>query len=1120
MERFNRNTKTIGIVVGVFILFILPSLIFSETITHTTKEDFESGTITGLEILDEGTITLKRKNFLENSSFELESKIEGLAENFHIYNPSGGDYTTELDTTTFTHGLRSQKITYNSNSDQAICLIQTVRNLETTTDYTFSADVKVNDLQNMDIKLIIELWGNGQYISSVSSEVIDSVNFTRISTTVNTTINTDEIRAIVQLIPKFVGAIGSMWVDRAQLEQSSSYTSYCVGYGTDNGTYTSAPIDLGLITTPFKIDWTSSVKNGCLKFQMRSALDSAGLEIAQWYGPTSTTDYYISYGAIGDNLLSNPSLEDDSANVGIPDYTRQAGWGENNRVFTVVDDAYEGLKAVKVEITDYTNGDARWEILYDGLIEKNHFYSFSLWHKENEDIGNIGMCVGLTKMDGTEIWWYDGKSVQSSADWKKDVFVFCTPDYEVRKIWLKLMLRQVGWIITDVYSLKKRNEGSAWAINSVHQDSRWIQYKGYFLTIDSAYSPLLYDISIDYESSTPDIHWVNMFDDNERLRYAFLPEENVHFKVEVVDFKGAQNLDHVNISIIDSSGSIWVNNALMNPGDTISSVKRYYTYQFNFPVNAPLGLWKAVITVLNNDGETYTENSFLKLRQVYTSPPQKMTLGALAYDYGFNGDVLVDIEEYSKYLGLEIWKLGISWDHLEPDPGSLDEAYVNKILEFMDGANVHGAKVQITIAQTLWPAWVNNGHGDNEQRYNYEVTKRLANTWSLLAQRLKDHPALESYLIINEENHVWKVGADVYLRALNKVVSAIRSVDTNSNHIITIRPNTTKSYLRSRIAQDGIQDYDYGNTAYPTSSSWWFTNYESPMSYSSYLRMSRLRSSPLAYGSAGGVGEIGFMKTPMDTFGDEEKLFGFKRALSIAYDQGMDEFMLWQSVMSFEDPETYFSQLREFRDSLITQPRLNHFNIRVLIDNNEWLWVESNASKLNLSIQPYLSLVKVLDEEGYTWFYTHRDAESLQSVSYDTTLKFSEVKWKTESEIYAMIENITPAGKYYPWTITSVNESNKTQIFIYSLSQNYPNPFSLTTRFNYSLPKQCNVEFSIYNILGQKVKTLVDEMQDSGIYSIYWNGTDSWHKKCPCGIYFYRLITENFFDTRKLLLMR
>jgi len=91
---------------------------------------------------------------------------------------------------------------------------------------------------------------------------------------------------------------------------------------------------------------------------------------------------------------------------------------------------------------------------------------------------------------------------------------------------------------------------------------------------------------------------------------------------------------------------------------------------------------------------------------------------------------------------------------------------------------------------------------------------------------------------------------------------------------------------------------------------------------------------------------------------------------------------------------------------------------------------------------------------------------------------------------------------------------------IYSLSRNYPNPFEAITRFDYFLPHRSKVNCSIYNILGQKVKILVNEMQDSGIYSIYWNGTDSWHKKCPCGIYFYRFKAGNYLNTKKLLLIR
>ena len=169
------------------------------------------------------------------------------------------------------------------------------------------------------------------------------------------------------------------------------------------------------------------------------------------------------------------------------------------------------------------------------------------------------------------------------------------------------------------------------------------------------------------------------------------------------------------------------------------------------------------------------------------------------------------------------------------------------------------------------------------------------------------------------------------------------------------------------------------------------------------------------------MGEIGFFKASDDSFGDEEKLLAFERAMSIAYDQGMDEFMLWGGSFSFKNPEIYFPKLKRFRDNLTMQPRSDHFDLRILIDNNEWLYVESNppSSKLDMEIQPYLNLIKTLDENGYTWFYTHPNAEGFQSISFNATIKLSEIKGKDESEqnriISERVGNITPSGRYYPW---------------------------------------------------------------------------------------------------------
>jgi hypothetical protein len=749
-----------------------------------------------------------------------------------------------------------------------------------------------------------------------------------------------------------------------------------------------------------------------MRFQIRSASSLDGLEDSPWHGPTSTEDYYARL--YGNNLLVNPSLENDFDGDDIPDYSSEEKWGTNDRTFTVVNDAYEGSKAVKVEITNYTSGDARWEILYNGTIEKDDDYLFSVWHKENADIGTIGMSIAIKKADGSMVWWYTGTNVQSSTNWKQDTFHFKTPIYEITEIRVKLVLCKEGWIISDAYNLEKTNFYDEWRINSIHNNSRWIQYKVDFSTADHTCSPSLHDVAIKYGASVPEIRWANILANDSRRKYAFEPRETANFNVEALDFKNITNIKYVNISIFDANHNLVLQDNMGVEAD-VSDVKRYYEYSYTFPGNATMGLWKTNIIAVNKDGQNCSENVFLKVREPYTPPPQKMTLGALVCDHGFIGDVNADIVKYSKYEGLEIWKLTINWDHLEPDHGSFNEDYVNKILEFMNGAHNNGSKVQIGIRASAFPSWANNGNGGDEEMYAYTQTGRLADTWARLANKLKDHPAMDSYLIINEENHI--PDADTYLRSLNNVASSIRMVDGNLSHRITIRPNTYNSHIRTRIAQDGIQDYDYGTGPYPTSPLWYLSSYESPISETSYLRMAELRSSPIVYGGAGGVGEIGFFKAADDdTFGDDEKLAAFKRAMSIAYEQGMDEFMIWdQGSYSFADPETYFPQLKTFRDTLIMQPRASCFDVRVLIDNGEWIYTDSSPeqSALDMSNQPYRHLVETLDERGYSWFYLH--------VCYDATINFSEIKGKSEAEqdifIDERLDSITPSGKRYLWAV-------------------------------------------------------------------------------------------------------
>ncbi|MFZ0389069.1 MAG: T9SS type A sorting domain-containing protein [Calditrichia bacterium] len=92
--------------------------------------------------------------------------------------------------------------------------------------------------------------------------------------------------------------------------------------------------------------------------------------------------------------------------------------------------------------------------------------------------------------------------------------------------------------------------------------------------------------------------------------------------------------------------------------------------------------------------------------------------------------------------------------------------------------------------------------------------------------------------------------------------------------------------------------------------------------------------------------------------------------------------------------------------------------------------------------------------------------------------------------------------------------------FSYDLGQNYPNPFNPVTEIRYSIPKSQKVQLYVYDLLGRKVKTLVDASVSSGRYSIRWNGTNDAGEFVASGIYFYQLKTKNFVETKKMMLMR
>jgi hypothetical protein len=129
-------------------------------------------------------------------------------------------------------------------------------------------------------------------------------------------------------------------------------------------------------------------------------------------------------------------------------------------------------------------------------------------------------------------------------------------------------------------------------------------------------------------------------------------------------------------------------------------------------------------------------------------------------------------------------------------------------------------------------------------------------------------------------------------------------------------------------------------------------------------------------------------------------------------------------------------------------------------------------------------------------------------------------------------EDVVAGQTYYYMLVDEDLQGNRTQhgpVFAaaaaevpgaYSLMPNYPNPFNPSTAIAYQTPQDGHVTLTIYNVLGQEIRTLVDTHQAAGTHTAMWDGTDAAGHHLNSGVYFYTMKAGNFTQTRKMVLMR
>lgn len=199
------------------------------------------------------------------------------------------------------------------------------------------------------------------------------------------------------------------------------------------------------------------------------------------------------------------------------------------------------------------------------------------------------------------------------------------------------------------------------------------------------------------------------------------------------------------------------------------------------------------------------------------------------------------------------------------------------------------------------------------------------------------------------------------------------------------------------------------------------------------------------------------------------------------------------------------------------------------IDRNGWLYI-AYLDLANLSPETRVVMVSGSRDGGRTWTPPLQLTYEMTPWTINPELAFNVTDnlyityvnqgwWATPSSLY-----LVKAPTYAVWqTLVGVEDRPSRLEGIptsHELFQNYPNPFNPGTTIQYRLAKPGPVTLVLYNLLGQKVRTLVNKFQGVGSYQIVWDGRNDKGHQVPSGVYFCRLRVRDFVATKKMLLLR
>ncbi len=193
-------------------------------------------------------------------------------------------------------------------------------------------------------------------------------------------------------------------------------------------------------------------------------------------------------------------------------------------------------------------------------------------------------------------------------------------------------------------------------------------------------------------------------------------------------------------------------------------------------------------------------------------------------------------------------------------------------------------------------------------------------------------------------------------------------------------------------------------------------------------------------------------------------------------------------------------------------------------DSINFLWMDSKYQNSDVGPGFEYELFITQESGSQTTNYHFENIQDTIFIFYPDTSDFTDthhaINWTLKTY---EINNDEVLHSNFGQFVISINELSviKNNIPIeFSLRQNYPNPFNPTTKISYDLPEESLVTLSIYDLMGRKVRTLVDGEQAIGFKNIQWNATNDNDQPVPAGMYIYTIQAGEFRQTKKMILLK